>query len=264
MRIENEKVDLTAEGKNESGHYESRGLTPKTPEEEILETREGNSSKSLGGGTNKVVFVEFKDDGAGVFKPKSGETLKAEGIERGTFYKRERAAYLVDRFFGFGLVPPTVIREIDGDIGSVQQFIPTPHLFIYDIPFEERGKLREDLTALWFFDYIIWNSDRHAGNFLIKADKVYAIDNGCAFAKWEDKSYFYPYAVFYNEPIAQSVIEKINKFLSWEEGVKILRSLLEELLLADEVASCVARIKNLGKLLNNGPISSSKDLAFNP
>lgn len=96
-----------AEEKRPPIRRESLGLTPRTPEEEILETRERSSSKPLQGGANKNLFIELKDDGAGVFKPKSGEAenLK-QGLEQGTYYKRERAAYLVDRFLGFGLTPP--------------------------------------------------------------------------------------------------------------------------------------------------------------
>lgn len=58
-------------------------------------------------------FYETKDCKGGVFK---------EG-KRGSI-RSERAAYLVDKFLGFDLVPTTVIKTIEGKEGSFQRFIP--------------------------------------------------------------------------------------------------------------------------------------------
>lgn len=58
-----------------------------------------------------VFYYETTDGIGGVFKP-------------GYRYKSERAAYLVDKFFKFDLIPTTVIRNIEGKEGSFQQFIP--------------------------------------------------------------------------------------------------------------------------------------------
>ncbi len=58
-----------------------------------------------------VYYYETKEGIGGVFKP-------------GYRYKSERAAYLVDKFFKFDLIPTTVIRNIEGKEGSYQLYIP--------------------------------------------------------------------------------------------------------------------------------------------
>lgn len=64
----------------------------KSPKEDILTSREKISSKKIGQGITDSSFVEFKDDGKGVFKTED--------------YQNERCAYLIDRFLGFNLTPP--------------------------------------------------------------------------------------------------------------------------------------------------------------
>ena len=93
----------------------------RTPTEVTIESHEKESGKKLGGGTNQTLYIKLKNDGSVVFKPKDGEAEMLAHLEQ---YKRERAAYLVDRFMGLNLIPATVIREIDGKIGSAQEFIP--------------------------------------------------------------------------------------------------------------------------------------------
>lgn len=140
----------------------------------------------------------------GVLKPHDGEDLEEEkrrfSIE--SLYSREVASYLIDKALGFGLVPPTVVREFNWEnkqkIGSLQLFIPEEEAVdmwsaiqsgrnIVDI----RKALRNpkpspieracQLTAV--FDYIIANPDRHSENILIKNDDsgFYLIDNGFSF-----------------------------------------------------------------------------------
>jgi len=265
-RIITEEDERPPEERRQLAHRESSSLTLRTPEEEVLETREKSSSRPLEGGANTKSFIELKDDGAGVFKPKSGERKGLrQGLEQGTYYKRERAAYLVDRFLGFDLVPPTVIRMIDGEEGSVQQFIPDA-LSIYDRSLRNRDGLKPDLMKLWIFDYIIWNSDRSSKNFLVKDDKIYAIDHGCTFCYGEDSLRFYSHSSYENEQIPKDITDKINQFLSWGEGIKILGELLKELLPEAEAKACVARIKKIGEILARGQINAhdASQLFFDP
>ena len=231
-----------------------------TPAEGVLENREKTDSKPLGGGCNKTVFIELKDDGSGVFKPKNGERGGLRmGVEAGTYFRRERAAYLLDRFLGFDLVPPTVVREIDGEVGSFQQFIPDAKTVIQLEPSElNEVALKQQRIKLWIFDYIIYNSDRHLGNFLVKDGKVYAIDNGLSFG--DDigvKGYFF------DAPIPLEMVEGIEKFLSWEEGRKICEDLLRELLNPEEVAACMGRIKRIAGIIRQyGKVPLESELGF--
>lgn len=222
-----------------------------TPEETLLKNREKKASAPLAGGINQAVFITLKDDGSGVFKPKDKEWPELRRhVEAGTYLNRERAAYIVDRFLGLDLVPPTVLREIDGKIGSFQRFVADA-VPAWGIPYGEFTKhiMRQQLMKLWIFDYIIHNSDRHGGNFLIRPgeNKLYAIDNGLSFGndRWA------PYRDFFDDPIPLEIAESIGKFLSWKEGKKICEDLLRELLDSVEVEHCMRRIEKIGSILKN-------------
>ena len=70
-----------------------------------------------------LVQVSCGDEaGYAVYKPEAGERPLSD-VEPG-LYKRERAAYLLSESLGWGLVPPTVIREeAPLRVGSLQWFI---------------------------------------------------------------------------------------------------------------------------------------------
>ena len=240
-------------------------------EEEILEMREKASSKDIiGGCSSRPVFVEFKDDGAGIFKLSSRE----EKLEHVGNYKKERAAYLADRFLGFGLVPPTVIREIDGEIGSVQEFVPDAKTAAeaYLTPAEgkeptltkeQKQSLKSELFKLWFFDYLLYNRDRHGGNLLVKENKIYAIDNGWTFRK---NDFYWPFCRFFDTPIPQEVKDAFERFYSWKEGKEILRDLLLELLDKDEVDCFFKRVEVVERFVRQGtiPENAQSALKFDP
>jgi len=257
-RLEKEQAEEEAQAKKISLEHE-KTLTKKD-EEVVLEKREKTSTKKLGGGANETVFVELKDDGSAIFKPKAGEyALLRTEVKAGTYYKRERAAYLVDQFLGFDLVPPTVIRKIDGKEGSLQEFIPNAPVASRC---DESQWNKEELKKLWVFDYIIYNSDRHGSNLLIKDEKVYAIDNGLSFGK-DSLGLF---GGFSNEPIGDGVAEKIKMFLSWKQGRQALRNLLCELIEEKEADACLHRIEKVGKMTKGEAVNvvNREKFSFNP
>jgi len=237
-KIESEEDDQIEE--------EIEGTIPATPQEKILSEREATDKKRLGGGCNETKFVNFKDDGSGVFKPKNGESRNLrKKIKSGTYYKRERAAYLVDRFFDFGLVPPTVIREIDGEIGSVQQFIPyaNPGWIIDKSKIPEYEKQR---ATMWLFDCLIFNSDRHRSNYLEANGKIYAIDHGLCFGDdWLNDGD----EEFYDKDLPEDIINKIKKIWQDANYQRILRELLKELLSPIEVDAFFSRLNKIARLL---------------
>lgn len=252
-----------------------------TPEEAILEKREKTSSKDIKEGISKPIFVQFQDDGAGIFKSSAREK-EWEYIGN---YKKERAAYLVDRFLGFGLVPPTVLREVDGEMGSVQEFIPdakTAAEAYLETPFtaeeiqaltgqeqkqkltkEQKQSLKTQLFQLWLFDYLIYNRDRHGGNLLVKENKIYAIDHGFTFKK---NDFYYPFCRFFDTPIPKEVKDAFERFYSWKEGKEILRDLLSELLSKDEVDCFFKRVEVVAEFTRQGmiPGEALAALKFNP
>lgn len=216
----------------------------KSPEEEILASREKKSLEKIGYGITDSSFVELKDDGKGIFK--------------GSDYKNERAAYLVDRFLNLRLTPPTVIRKIDGKIGSIQKFIEnTSTANSMDrerVEFIEAYK--NDLIKLWIFDLIIKNRDRHGGNLLVKGDNIYAIDHGFSFNYENDYNeikehcgYYDPYTSFYDTPLPQDIIDNFKRFNDTPELKEILRELLTELLGKKTADTCIQRIEYITKIM---------------
>lgn len=125
-------------------------------------------------GVNASYEVEFDGVGRAVFKPKSGEVLCRKSISPGTHYVREAAAFRLDRVCGFNLVPLTVIRDVGGEIGSVQLWV------VIDGWDSDYSKV--DVARMAAFDYIIGNTDRHFFNSRTqeseKRPRPSAIDNG--------------------------------------------------------------------------------------
>jgi len=247
-RGKSERTEISDKGNS----IEEEKFALESPGENILENREKTGIKSLKGGSNEVFFVELRDGGSGIFKPKSGEQ---EGlrftVREGTYYLRERASYLIDKFLGFGLVPPTVIREIDGETGSLQQFVPDAKMGeeIPDKEYEESDSLRAGLMKLMIFDYIIYNTDRNDGNFLVKNGNIYAIDNSLSFGK-EVMKYFMYHRDFFNVSFPDEIRMSMEAFLAQKERQEQLKESLADLLSPDEIAACLARIGKIGGLLS--------------
>jgi hypothetical protein len=94
-----------------------------------------------------------------------------------SYADREAAAYELDEALGLNVVPPTIVREIDGKRGMVQQFVDVDPSGMYG------GKVDQDsVYGLAVIDIATGNTDRHSGNVLIDKDRrVVAIDQGLSF-----------------------------------------------------------------------------------
>lgn len=116
----------------------------------------------------------------GIYKPKRGERPLWD-FPRGTLYRREAAAYLVSETLGFGLVPPTVVRDGPYGVGAVQLFVPNDdesHLFTM----QKEGCYDDVILRLTAFDCLINNADRKSGHCLKGLDgRMWAIDHGICF-----------------------------------------------------------------------------------
>lgn len=137
------------------------------------------------GSSNSALLVEVCHEDRSVwavYKPREGERPLidfAPGLHR-----REHAAYLLSEALGWGLVPPTVVRE-DGPfgVGSLQLFVqhdPLAHYFtLYDAVPESHDALRR----IALFDVVANNADRKGGHVLHGVDgRVWGIDHGLCFA----------------------------------------------------------------------------------
>jgi Phosphatidylinositol 3- and 4-kinase len=117
-----------------------------------------------------------------VWKPVDGEKRDLRnGIPCGTYYVREALAYAIAKIVNmYDLVPPTVIRELNGTKGSLQQWRDGMEARNNARPFSHISRF--DIERAAAYDYVIGNTDRHAGNWLIGIDdKPVLIDNGLSF-----------------------------------------------------------------------------------
>ncbi|GAA2519279.1 SCO1664 family protein [Streptomyces gobitricini] len=157
--------------------------------------------------SNAVLFCSVAYEGreAGcVYKPVAGERPLWD-FPDGTLAQREVAAYEVSEATGWGLVPPTVLRDGPYGQGMVQLWIegdPSASLLAL-VDEEEPGEgwkavglaqVDEDRTALLVhaddvrlrrlavLDAVINNGDRKGGHLLPAPDgRLYAIDHGVTF-----------------------------------------------------------------------------------
>jgi uncharacterized repeat protein (TIGR03843 family) len=114
-----------------------------------------------------------------VWKPTRGERPLFD-FPIGTLTRREVAAYLVSEALGWGIVPPTLLREGPFGEGSLQQWIDAdPESDVIAMVNGDDGRLRRIVV----FDAIVNNTDRKAGHLLPLADgHLHAVDHGVTFS----------------------------------------------------------------------------------
>jgi len=187
--------------------------------------------------SNATYLVELCHDGEeaqAVYKPVRGERPLWD-FPSG-LHKREIAAYVLSEALGWGIVPPTVLRE-DAPLGegSLQLFVPSDFEQHY-FTLHDREETHHALMTIAVFDLIVNNTDRKSGHCLLGLDgHIYAIDNGLCFAAepklrtviWE----------FGGEPIPDELLDDVARIAA--EVPPGLRALLDP----DEVAAVKKRAK---------------------
>lgn len=234
------------------------GSPTSTPKEvELIEREVDNIGHLLGGNTGNAQFIKLKDDGGAVFKPHSGMGEKDARV----FIGRERAAYLINLFLGLDLVPPTVIRKIDDQLGMLQEFVAdskTREEFNQSEVAMLDGELRVDVEKLQIFDFLIQNTDRNWNNLLLKNGKLYAIDHGNALREYNALDGWLPETLI-GKTFNLETIERIKQFTSSEEQKSILEQLLHEVLDHEAASKYLNRIEAFANaILENGQISQSE------
>lgn len=119
-----------------------------------------------------------------VYKPAAGEAPLWD-FPDGTLWRREVAAYVVDRAIGLGMVPVTLGRDdLAHGPGAVQEFVPHDpgdHYFAL----RDAGELTADLRRMVVFDLLLDNADRKAGHLLVdrraREPQLRLIDHGVCF-----------------------------------------------------------------------------------
>jgi hypothetical protein len=155
-------------------------------EEQVLETLQHGAIEEKGllpySSNHSFLVVVAQGDLTlpAVYKPQRGEAPLWD-FEWGTLCKRETAAYEISRALGWGVVPPTVLREGGRGLGSVQFFIEHDGEAHYFTAAED-ARFVETFRRLALFDFVVNNADRKSGHCLIGHDeRVWAIDHGICF-----------------------------------------------------------------------------------
>ncbi|MFE1249023.1 SCO1664 family protein [Streptomyces sp. NPDC058735] len=250
-----------------------RSVTPPPDAAGLLARGELTVRGSIREASNAALYCTVSHNGreaACVYKPVAGERPLWD-FPDGTLARREVAAYEVSEATGWGLVPPTVLRDGPYGEGMCQLWIePVPEaelLALVDgeepgpgwkaIGFAEVGGGRTALLVhaddarlrrLAVLDAVINNADRKGGHLLPGgAGRLYGIDHGVTFnAENKLRTLLWGWA---GEPLtaeAVDVLEGLRKGLA--EGGS-LSTRLEPLITTAEIDATRARV---GALLASG------------
>ncbi|HLF78236.1 MAG TPA: hypothetical protein VJB57_12180 [Dehalococcoidia bacterium] len=209
---------------------------------DVLLTAEPEEAALLAAGSNYVYLLRMRHSDAGegyaVYKPQRGEAPLSD-FPSGTLYKREYAAFVVSEALGWGLVPPTVVRDegLDGGLGVLQLFIehdPAQHFFTL------KDERETEMQRIAVFDWLTNNADRKGGHCILGNDgRIWCIDHGITFHA-EDKlrTVIWDYQ---GQPVPAGLVDDVCAFAERLREDESLRGLLEELLLPPEMTRLVQR-----------------------
>lgn len=179
-----------------------------------------------------VNIVDGERAGQAIYKPLRGERPLWD-FEAG-LYRREVAAFLLSEAMGFGVVPPTIVRDGPLGDGSMQWFVDADHQQHYFTIYESREDLHDRLRLMAVLDIVANNTDRKSGHCLLSRDDgIWGIDHGLCFAAefklrtviWE----------FGGEPIPNASIDPLRRLM---DGVPLR---IAALLSDEEVAAIQER-----------------------
>jgi hypothetical protein len=215
--------------------------------DDVLAALQGGELEVIGrlvGSSNNamVVRVDGREDLLAVWKPTRGEQPLFD-FPIGTLTRREVAAYLVSEAVGWGIVPPTLLREGPYGEGMVQQWIDIdPEVDIVAMIMADDPRLRRVAVL----DAVLNNTDRKGGHLLpIPGGHLYAVDHGVTFSvvpklrtllwAWEGEPF---------DAEERAGLERIRAGLDETEGGSLAAS-LRDLLAAPEVEATRLRVDEL-------------------
>lgn len=152
-----------------------------------LQEAEVVSIEEVGEGVTEPHRVTLTKDGvefAAIFKP------IRRGRHKGYWesYQAEVAAYELDKLIGLDMVPPTIVRRIGPDRGSLQLWVEgcnTYQRVERSVP--QNMRFSHQISRMKMFDNLIYNDDRNGGNFLLDESwNVVLIDHSRAFLGREE------------------------------------------------------------------------------
>jgi len=229
----------------EQQHY----LYKPTSREIDLQNKETSGLQRIKG-SPRIWYIDIEGDGAGIFK-----------LHRYSDTQNERAAYIISKIVGFDFVPPTVLRKINGEEGSLQEFVEDGK-FMDEV--EQSEKVKKGLYKYWIFGHIIRNMERSDWNLLVKEDKVFSIDHDASFdPDFANPANFDLFRQYYGEEAPNELIETFKFYLGDRSRQETLKSTLQELLSPEDVEITTQRLEHIGNLLvKNGKINSQTELTI--
>jgi hypothetical protein len=198
--------------------------------------------------SNATLLITIHDDDIstlGVYKPQEGERPLWD-FPYGTLGLREVASYLVCESLGWGLVPPTVLRQGPHGLGSVQFFVHAQQDVHY-FTIQEDPAYAEDLKRLAVFDLIANNADRKSGHCLVDHQgRLWAIDNALTFhADYKLRTVIWDYV---GQPLPAPVRADLQALKELVESDSGLSEVLGHLLSEEERAAFGQRLEDLVEL----------------
>ena len=134
--------------------------------------------------SNATLYCSISHQGvqaACVYKPVAGERPLWD-FPPGTLAGREVAAYAVSRAAGWGIVPPTVMRDGPFGPGMCQLWIDADGAT--DLIALARSSDHPQLRDMAVFDAVVNNADRKIGHLLPRTDgRLYGCDHGVCFGE---------------------------------------------------------------------------------
>ncbi|MGB3563384.1 MAG: metallophosphoesterase [Thermoanaerobaculia bacterium] len=175
-----------------TGRFDPRAAAEKSDGElqHFLAEAEIVDSRYLGRGTTRPRLLEMQMNGEqrrGIFKTVENGDNPSPG-EATDRYQHEVAAYRLDRKLGLGMVPATVLREIDGQQGSLQAWVEgavdQEAAESYNLELFDTEMVAKQLDQGAVFDALIGNFEREPDDFLrpINRDGILLIDHSKAFS----------------------------------------------------------------------------------
>ena len=173
-----------------------------------------------------------------VYKPVQGERPLWD-FPDGTLAQRELATYLVSEALGWGLVPPTVLRDGPFGPGMVQLWLDVDESVD---PVALARSDHPDLRRMVVLDAVVNNSDRKGGHLLpLPGGRVLGVDHGVTF-HCEDKLRTVLWG-WRGTPLGDEAVGVLSELRARLEGDLAVD--LARLLTRAEVRACVARVERL-------------------
>ena len=152
-------------------------------------TKPKRVSQERDGVTNDAVF-KYEDTHPGLEEKSKYIARRNNDSDR---YQYDVAAYKLDRMLGWQMVPAAVIAEVDGDEGTLSDWVENAinerDRLETELPFNGYCKQNEQYRLRFVFDILIHNDDRNLTNILWTKDDFMLkfIDHSLAFRSTEKR-----------------------------------------------------------------------------